>query len=113
MLNKKNKTMTSKNINQVLGVEENSKITKDKPDAYRYRYPVLSYISLLFRIFAVIIFIVCIVIGINQLEWGDNVLALISFAVGIFIGLLFAATSEVIKVFVDIEYNTRKISEKI
>jgi uncharacterized protein YebE (UPF0316 family) len=104
--------MTQGNINQILGVEETSNTSKDKSDVYKYRYPALRFISWLFWIFAVIIFIISIILGFNLLDNGDDIFALISFTVGIFFGLLFAATSEIIKVFVDIEYNTRKISEK-
>lgn len=105
--------MTQESINQILGVEETSSLDKGKADVYKYRYPALRFIAWLFWIFAVIIIIISIVIGFNLLDDGNDIFALISFTIGIFFGLLFAATSEIIKVFVDIEYNTRKIAEKI
>jgi uncharacterized membrane protein YvbJ len=75
------------------------------------KYPALTTVAAILKIFAVIVIIVAVIILVISISKGGEVGAttgIITIVVGAIIGLLLLATSELIKVFIDIEYNTRK-----
>lgn len=75
-----------------------------------YKYPALRTISAVYKIFAWVIGIVTLMIVIIALDKGDIgiTISLISIVIGGLFVLGVLAVSESIKVFIDIEHNTRQ-----
>ncbi|HEY9170089.1 MAG TPA: hypothetical protein VIN72_11420 [Lutibacter sp.] len=75
-----------------------------------YKYPALRTISAVYKVFAWVIGIVTLMIAIMALDKGDMgiTISLISIVIGGLIVLGVLAVSESIKVFIDIEHNTRQ-----
>jgi len=88
-------------------VEEPKRIVEKK-------YPVLRTIAVIYSVFAWIIGIVAVIIAIYFYSQNQNMgltIGLPSLVVGALIVIGLLAISEFIKVFIDIEENTRKINE--
>ena len=77
-------------------------------EAGRYRYPALRIIAGIYMVCAWITVIVAIIVTSYQSSW----FAVVSLGVGALVALGLASCSELIKVFLDIEYNTRKLADK-
>lgn len=89
--------------------ELNKEIQNLKTDIVKEKYPALKFISKLFRILAWLIAITTVIVFFNMLSHGQMDIPI---GIGVIIGggILFAtfiAIAEGIKVFIDIEHNTR------
>ena len=105
--------MEENNINDILGIEDSQSQSNNEKNITRYRYPALRTISGVYKALAWIIGIATIITTIYMLVDDELVIGLVSLLVGGLLALGLAALSELIKVFLDIEYNTRKTSEKL
>lgn len=101
--------MEQKEINDLLGMEGSQKTENATDSSEKNKYPALITISWIFKALAWITGIVAIIVSIKVYDdtW-EITPALIPFFSGVFLVLSFAAVSELIKVLIDIEYNTRK-----
>lgn len=94
---------------QVAGQSKDFNSATENESANRYRYPTLRTIASIYMIAAWIVGIVAVIIAYYyQIGW----IALLSLVLGGLVSLGLVALSESIKVFLDIEYNTRKKAEK-
>ena len=105
--------MEEQNINDILGIEDSQSQSNNEKNITRYRYPALRTIAGVYMVLAWIIGIATIITTIYMLVDDELVIGLVSLLVGGLLALGLAALSELIKVFLDIEYNTRKTSEKL
>jgi len=105
--------MEENNINDILGIEDSQSQSNNEKNITRYRYPALRTIAGVYMVLAWIIGIATIITTIYMLVDDELVIGLVSLLVGGLLALGLAALSELIKVFLDIEYNTRKTSEKL
>ena len=105
--------MEDQNINDILGIEDSQSQSNNEKNITRYRYPALRTIAGVYMVLAWIIGIATIITTIYMLVDDELVIGLVSLLVGGLLALGLAALSELIKVFLDIEYNTRKTSEKL
>ena len=105
--------MEEQNINGILGIEDSQSESNNEKNITRYRYPALRTIAGVYMVLAWIIGIATIITTIYMLVDDELVIGLVSLLVGGLLALGLAALSELIKVFLDIEYNTRKTSEKL
>ncbi|MBP7152308.1 MAG: hypothetical protein KBA43_06555 [Paludibacteraceae bacterium] len=105
--------MEENNINDILGIGSSQSQNNIEKNSSRYRYSALRTIAHVYTVLAWIIGIAAIITTFYFL-FGDNMIifGLVSLIVGGLLALGLAAISESIKVFLDIEYNTRKVSEK-
>ena len=83
----------------------------DELPANRYRYPVLRTIAGLLKFFAVGLVFTTISVSIGVFKDKDELIS-IAIIIAILIGLFLWMSSEIIKVVLDIEYNTRKSAER-
>lgn len=95
--------------NEKVETEIKKEIQKLKTDAVKERYPALRFISGLYRILAWLIGIATAIIFFYMLSQGKMGIPI---GIGVLIGggilfVTFLAIAEVIKVFTDIEHNTR------
>lgn len=105
--------MEENKINDILGIDTSQSQSNNEKTTNRYRYPALRTIAGVYMVLAWIIGIIAIITTFYFLsENGMQIFALVSLIVGGLLALALAAISESIKVFLDIEYNTRKVSEK-
>lgn len=105
--------MEENNINDILGIESSQSQSIDTPITNRYRYPALRTISGIYMVLAWIIGIAAIIVTFYFLsESNTKIFGIVSLVIGGLLALGLAAISEAIKVFLDIEYNTRKVSDK-
>jgi|BioPla2DNA2_1021312.scaffolds.fasta_scaffold71067_2 hypothetical protein len=105
--------MEEKNVNDILGVENSQKESNEEKKTTKYRYPALRIVAGFYKVLAWIVGIVAIIATFYYLSSsGMAVLALVSLVGGAFLVIGLLAMAELIKVFVDIEYNTRKALEK-
>ncbi len=105
--------MEDNNINDILGIESSQSQDNNVKTTTRYRYPTLRTIAGVYMVLAWIIGIATIITMLYFLADSDMpIFGLVSLIVGGLLALGLAAISESIKVFLDIEYNTRKESEK-
>lgn len=105
--------MEENNINDILGIDDSKSQSNTEQNSNRYRYPALRTISGVYMVLAWIIGIAAIITTFYFLsEDRMKIFGLVSLVVGGLLALGLAAISESIKVFLDIEYNTRKTSEK-
>jgi hypothetical protein len=105
--------MEENNINAILGIESSQSQSNNEKNTTRYRYPALRTIAGVYMVLAWIIGIAAIITTFYFLsEDRMKIFGLVSLIVGGLLALGLAAISESIKVFLDIEYNTRKASEK-
>ncbi len=88
----------------------NIEVKKLKEGVSTLKYPALRLISGVFRIVAWVIALATVIITVLQFAGGGDIGLFVAIGVLLGGGLLFItllATSEIIKVFVDIEHNTR------
>ena len=105
--------MEENNINDILGIESSQSQSNNEANTTKYRYPALRTIAGVFMVLAWIHGIAAIITTFYFLsEDSMQIFGLVSLLVGGLLALGLAAISESIKVFLDIEYNTRKSSEK-
>jgi len=107
--------MEENNINDILGIESSQSQSNNEKNTTRYRYPALRAIAGVYMVLAWIIGIAAIITTFYFFSKnGDSMqlFGMVSLIVGGLLALGLAAISESIKVFLDIEYNTRKASEK-
>lgn len=105
--------MEENNINDILGIENSQSQSIDNPTSNSLRYPALRTFSIIYLVFAWIIGVAAIFVTFYFLSEKDTqIYSLISLVFGGLLSLSLAAISESIKVFLDIEYNTRKVSNK-
>jgi len=101
--------MENDNINDILGIDNTQDNTSKITGSEETKYPALRTISIIYLILAWIIVIVAIFASLYFLsESNVKIFALVSIIIGGILALSLAAISEAIKVFVDIEYNTRR-----
>jgi len=101
--------MENKNVNDILGIESTQSQRNIPTTTYTYRYPALRTISGIYMVLAWLIGIAAIIVTFYFLLKSDmKIFGLISFVFGGLLALGLAAISESIKVFIDIENNTRK-----
>ncbi len=105
--------MEENNINDILGIDDSKSQSSNEVNTNRYRYPALRTIAGVYMVLAWIIGIAAIITTFYFLsEDRMKIFGLVSLIVGGLLALGLAAISESKKVFLDIEYNTRKASEK-
>ncbi|MBE2281427.1 MAG: hypothetical protein IAE91_13635 [Ignavibacteriaceae bacterium] len=105
--------MEENNINDILGIDDSKSQNRNEQNTNSYRYPALRTIATVYMVFAWIIGIAAISTALYHFFVGRMIIfGLISLLVGGLLALGLAAISESIKVFLDIEYNTRKAFEK-
>jgi len=105
--------MEDNNINDILGIDSSQSQSNNEKNNAKSRYPALRTIADIFLVFAWIIGIVSVILIFYFLSKdGMQILSLVSLIFGGLLALGSAAISESIKVFIDIEYNTRKASKK-
>lgn len=105
--------MADNNINDILGIESSQSQSNNENNITRYRYPALRTIAGIYMVLAWLIGIAAIITTFYFLSQNRmQIFGLVSLIVGGLLALGLAAISESIKVFLDIEYNTRKASEK-
>ncbi len=104
--------MAQENINEILGIGSTQNQSNDNSNKSRTRYPALMTISGIFVVFAWIVGISALIVTFYFLSADSKILRLISFIFGGLIVLGLVAISESIKVFIDIEYNTRQKKNK-
>lgn len=105
--------MEENNLNDILGIESSLSQNNNEESITRYRYPALRTIAGVYMVLAWIIGFVTIITTFYFLsEDRMKIFGLVSLVIGSLLTLGLAAISESIKVFLDIEYNTRKASEK-
>ncbi|MEJ5303471.1 MAG: hypothetical protein HPY80_08515 [Bacteroidales bacterium] len=105
--------MENNDINSIPGIEGSQDQSNNEKNTPIHRYPALRTIAGVYMVLAWIIGIVAIITTFYFLsEKGMQIFGLVSLIVGGLLALGLAAISESIKVFLDIEYNTRKASEK-
>ncbi len=110
------------NCGQDSGINQDEKkpskkvIPKQKEDdteksiEMKQKYPALSLISIVGKLFAWIILIVSITLSIIQIADNPNIFSVsLTLLVGIFSILIILALSELIVLFIDIEKNTRNL----
>lgn len=125
----KNDIKRNNDLSNSEGEEENPKIepqtyNSPKIEVKNNYYPASRIIAGIYVFMAYIVGIVSIIAPISIIVTGDSnynqlginienryLLAFLVFLFGMIITLLLVATSERIKIFIDIEYNTRKIAE--
>jgi len=101
--------MEKENINDILGVDNSQNVDSVASASDETRYPALRTISSVYLILAWIIGIVAIFTSLYFLSENNvKIFALASIIIGGLLALSMAAISEAIKVFIDIEHNTRK-----
>lgn len=108
--------MENININDILGIDSTPSQSNNKNITSATRYPALRTIAVVYLALAWLIGFAAIIGGSYLLIEGNRDAEILTGAISIVVGLLaalgLAAISESIKVFLDIEYNTRKTSEK-
>ncbi|GHT13682.1 hypothetical protein AGMMS4956_10260 [Bacteroidia bacterium] len=105
--------MENNNINDIFGIESSQSQSNNEKNTTRYRYHALRTIAGIYMVLAWILGIAAIITTFYFLSENNlQIFGLVSFIVGGLLALGLAAISESIKVFLDIEYNTRKASEK-
>ncbi|MCK9220890.1 MAG: hypothetical protein M0P47_12700 [Bacteroidales bacterium] len=105
--------MEENNLNDILGIKTSHSQSNNENNNTKYRYHALRTIAVVYMVLAWIIGIVAIITTFYFLSENKmQIFALVSIIVGGIVALGLAAISESIKVFLDIEYNTRKTSEK-
>jgi hypothetical protein len=105
--------MEENNINDILGIDDSKSQSSKEQNTNIYRYPALRTIARVYMVLAWIIGIAAIITTFYFLSEDEmKIFGLVSLIVGGLLTLGLAAISESIKVFLDIEYNTRKTSEK-
>lgn len=105
--------MEQNNINDILGLDKTISQSKIKASNNISRYPALRSIAAIYKILAWVVGSASLLISIYFLsEHNQTIFAIITLVVGGLLALGLAAISESIQVFVDIEHNTRKASEK-
>ena len=105
--------MEENNINDILGIESSQRQNNNEKNNNSYRYPALRTIAGVYMVFTWIIGIITILTTLKFFFKDGNVIfGFVSLIAGGLLALGLGALSEVIKVFLDIEYNTRKMSEK-
>jgi hypothetical protein len=101
--------MEENNLNDILGIESSQSQKNIEKNNSIYRYPALRIIASVYMVFAWIIGIAAIITMFYLLsEYEMQLFALGSLIVGGLLALGLAVISESIKVFLDIEYNTRQ-----
>ncbi|HHH53986.1 MAG TPA: hypothetical protein ENK91_10030 [Bacteroidetes bacterium] len=104
--------MESDKLNELLGIAKSHDQSNNERNFSDYRYPTLRTIASAYMVLAWIIGIATIIsIFYFFLEDGKQIFGLVSLIIGSLLVLVLATISESIKVFLDIEYNTRKASE--
>ena len=89
---------------------EMKKYNEYKSQSKKIRYPALNLISNVFQIFGWIVGIVTIGIVIYSFTIDPNIIyTTILLITGIFVSIINIAISEIIKIVIDIEENTRKL----
>lgn len=105
--------MEENNINDILGIESSQSQSNNENNTTRYRYPALKTIAGVYMVLAWIIGAAAFITTFYFLSENRlQIFGLVSLIAGGLLALGLAAISESIKVFLDIEYNTRKASEK-
>lgn len=110
--------MENEQLNDILDIEnsesQNSDHTIQKEiNSTRNRYPALKTISIIFSVLAWIVAIASIFVFFYFLiAEEEGILSIVAILVGGLLTIGILSTSEIIKVFIDIEENTRKIAEK-
>ncbi len=102
-------------LNPVETQNTESEINEPNEEVNGNRYPALRTIASFFQLLAILVgFLVVGILYYFANSRGDaNIILLVSaLVIGVIIVLFLLATSESIKVFLDIEYNTRKTAEK-
>jgi len=102
-------------INDILGTGSSKDKSEDKLEITKFRYPALRTIAVFYMFLAYVVGIFTIALSAMTISNPDAIIGgfligSIIFLVGMIIALGLAAASESIKVFLDIEYNTRKMS---
>lgn len=103
--------MEQENLNEIMEIE-NSHISTDVK--LEKKYPALRIIAGLLKAVGWLIGIAGFIYFLFKLEpvfEGDSFLPLIIFIAGLISMLWMLAASEIIKVFIDIEYNTRRFAQ--
>jgi VIT1/CCC1 family predicted Fe2+/Mn2+ transporter len=103
--------MEENSINDILGIKNSKSQSIETSTTNRHRYPALRTISRIYMVLAWLIGIASIIATLYFLS-EESEFGFVSIIVGGLLALGLAAISESIKVFLDIEYNTRKESEK-
>lgn len=105
--------MEENNINDILGIESTKSQSNNEKTNSRNRYPALRIIAGVYMVLAWIIGIAAIISTFYFFsENSMQIFGLGSLIGGGLLALGLAAISESIKVFLDIEFNTRKASKK-
>ena len=89
-------------------------IKADIAKSAEMRYPALRTISFLFKILSYVVFgltIIALFIEANR-NYSDGLSIILTFVIGLLLGMILLALSESIIVLVDIEANTRKTSNR-
>jgi len=89
------------------GEAEDPMAVEGGPHAHRYRYPALRTIAVVYMVLAWVIGVVTVIALFYFISEENIVQGVISIIAGGLLALGLAAISEIIKVFLDIEYNTR------
>jgi hypothetical protein len=79
----------------------------------RYRYPALRFIAGVYLVLSVLAVICAFVVGVLIGEKLGAPWGILYFIITLFFALLILAISESIKVFLDIEYNTRTFASEL
>lgn len=115
----------SDNLDDVLetnsGQEDKSSVSSSKNMDISLKYPALRIISVVYKILAIIFAVAAIIglfVGLSKLDHRYTkelgiIISLYSVFVGFFLVVTFLAVSEGIKLFIDIEENTRKMWQKL
>jgi len=104
--------MEQENLNEIMEIEDSHIPAEEKLEK---KYLALRFIAGVFKVMGWIMGIAGFIYFLCKLEpvfEGDSFTPLIIFIIGLIFMLWMLAASEIIKVFIDIEYNTRKSSKK-
>jgi len=109
--------MENNEINELLDIdntENQDKSNQNMSNSTQNKYPALRIISGIFKVLGWIIALISVISTFYFLSEEDGIqfLAIASILGGGILTLSFLSISEIIKVFIDIEENTRKASEK-
>lgn len=105
--------MEDNNVNDILGIGSSHSQNNNSQTSNAYRYPALRTIAGIYMVFAWIVGIASVISTFYFLSnTNGKIFGLVSLVFGGILALGLAAISESIKVFLDIEYNTRKSSER-
>lgn len=105
--------MEENNINDILGIDDSKSQSSNEQNTNRHRYPTLKAISGIYMVLAWVFGIAAIFTTLCFLSEDEmKIFGLVSLVVGGLLVLGLAATSQLIKVFLDIEFNTRKATNK-